>query len=97
MKKQYFIAIFASIVLLSFDSVYSMETDESAGTAYSEGTPRRARRVIVAGRKPTMKIEGYKTLQFPDGVKPEDIDGLERSYIPSRSAQVAPQQAIPAQ
>ncbi len=96
MKKQYFLSIFASIILLSFDSSIAMETDDSAGTTSSEGTPRRVRRGIP-GRKPTVKIEGYKTLQFPDGVNPENIDGLERSYIPPHSAPVAPQQAIPAQ
>ena len=91
MKKQYFTAIFASIVLLSFDSVFSMETDDSVGTTSSEGTPRRVRRVIVAGRKPTMKIEGFKTLQFPDGVNPADVEGFERSYVPPRSTQAVPQ------
>ena len=98
MKKQYFTAIFASIVLLSFDSVFSMETDDSADTISSEGTtPRRVRRGIP-GRKPTVKIEGYKTFHFPDGVNPADVEGIERSYTPQqRSAQVAPQQAIPAQ
>ncbi len=95
MKKQYFISIFASIVLLSFDSVYSMETDDSAGTTSSEGTPRRVRRGIP-GSRPTMKI-GTQVFHFPKGVNPDDIEGVDRSYIPPRSSQPAPQQVIPAQ
>ncbi len=90
MKIQYFLPIFASIALLSFDTSYGMNSDGSDTTS-SDSTPRRKGRVIIPGSKPTMKI-GSQIFHFPKGIDPDrDIVGAERSYVPPRSAQVAPQ------
>ena len=89
MKKQYFLPIFASIALLSFDSSDAMNSDGSDTTS-SDSTPRRVRRGIP-GSRPTMNV-GRQVFKFPDGIDPErDVVGAQRSYVPPRSTQAVPQ------